>query len=246
MIVKIIFIIVIIIIIVVVVALIWMSIYPPIIPPPPPPAEIKEGPTCTTYYVNDRLMTCRDKHEFRYNRCVPIDEIGCTAAENPTTITRAEMVCGGDRTTIRDRNRPCQLIRDCVSGDLTVTKEGNCWQSQGINEYVEVECMQVPGCRHLDLVHVPDESFEDVSAVEDVPCPRAPDDNRIYRNIEQPCFTMWLCINYEHFLNICTPRCIGDRGNCVGCETFERCLYHTAYTPLTAIANPILEFIANP
>nr|QNH90493.1 maco-A 19 [Mamestra configurata nucleopolyhedrovirus A]QNH90830.1 maco-A 19 [Mamestra configurata nucleopolyhedrovirus A]UVZ34853.1 hypothetical protein [Melanchra picta nucleopolyhedrovirus]UVZ35024.1 hypothetical protein [Melanchra picta nucleopolyhedrovirus] len=205
------------------------------------PDVVAEGPTCDTYYLNDKLVNCPDKHEFRETKCVPIDESGCTAALNPTKITANEMVCT-DRSYIRLRRHPCQAIRDCLTAEVTVSREGYCFELQNDGTYVEKECMQVPGCRHLDAIHVPeDNSFDNALTVDKVPCPLPPTEPiQFHRNADQPCLSGFQCINRNevHEFYCLTNSCINDQGRCVDCALYDRCLYRLAYTPVTAIANP--------
>lgn len=206
------------------------------------PDVVAEGPTCNTYYLNDTIVTCPDKHEFRETKCVPIDETGCTAALHPTKITASEMVCGNNKSFIRLRSHPCQAIRDCATAEAIVTREGYCFEQQSDGEYVEVECMQIPGCRHLDAIHIPKNiNFESALTFDTVPCPLAPNEPiQFYRNAYQPCFSGFMCINRNEVIKtVCSSNlCMNEQGRCVDCALYDRCLYKLAYTPVTAIANP--------
>nr|WRQ96424.1 maco-A 19 [Mamestra configurata nucleopolyhedrovirus A] len=205
------------------------------------PDVVAEGPTCDTYYLNDTLVNCPAKHEFRETKCVPIDETGCTAALNPTKITANEMVCT-NRSFIRMRRIPCQGIRNCVTSEATISREGYCFDLQSDGTYVEKECMQVPGCRHLDAIHIPEnQNFDNALPVDKVPCPLpAGEPIQFYRNAHQPCLSGFQCINRnEIFESVCSNNvCINDQGRCADCALYDRCLYKLAYTPVTAIANP--------
>ncbi|AQQ80331.1 ORF64 [Betabaculovirus altermyunipunctae] len=204
------------------------------------PDVVAEGPTCDTYYLNDTLVACPDKHEFRETKCVPIDETGCTAALHPTKITASEMVCGNNKRFVRVSGQPCQLIRNCVTLFTTTSREGYCFELQSDGEYAEVECMQVPGCRHLDAIHIPkDISFDNALPFDEVPCPLAshePIEN--YRNADQPCFSGYMCVNRNEVIEIvCINSCFNNQMRCADCALYDRCLYRSAYTPVTAIAN---------
>ncbi|AFL64868.1 hypothetical protein [Mamestra brassicae multiple nucleopolyhedrovirus] len=206
------------------------------------PDVVAEGPTCDTYYLNNTLVNCPAKHEFRETECVPIDETGCTAVLNPTKITANEMVCT-NRSFIRLRTMPCQAIRECVTSDVTISREGYCFDLQSDGTYVEKECMQVPGCRHLDAIHIPEiESFDNELPVDKVPCPLPSNEPiRFYRNADQPCLSGFQCMNRNEvieFYCFINNSCIDDQGRCADCALFDRCLYKLAYTPVTAIANP--------
>ncbi|AAF05265.1 ORF151 [Xestia c-nigrum granulovirus] len=212
---------------------------------PPQKEVVTAGPTCNTFLVNGALHTCPDKYEFNSEKltCVPIDETGCTATEVPTTITRSETVCTDDIDYARTRFRPCQVLRSCVNGETTISREGYCFQRSGDGQYEEVECMMVPGCRYLDAVHVPtDSTFGNETHKDEVVCP-APAGTSLYRNADQPCFSSWICAsgsidNTQKHLIVCNnDRCQNDLGTCVACDNFERCVYQSANTPLTAIVN---------
>jgi hypothetical protein len=206
------------------------------------PDVVAEGPTCNTYYLKGTLVTCPDKYEFRDTKCVPIDETGCTAALHPTKITASEMICTNDRSYIRLRRQPCQVIRECVTSVLIVSREGYCFELQSDGKYAEVECMQVPGCRHLDAIHIPkDLTFDNALPFDKVPCPLAPNEPiQFYRNADQPCFSGFQCINRNEVIeSVCLINsCMNDQGRCADCALYDRCLYQLAYTPVTAIANP--------
>ncbi|WBB27175.1 hypothetical protein [Mythimna sequax nucleopolyhedrovirus] len=208
--------------------------------PVPGPDIVTEGPTCDTYYLNDKLFTCPNKYEFRETKCVPIDETGCTAAQNPTKITANEMVCT-NRNYIRLRNNPCQVIRNCRTMEVIVSREGYCFDLQHDGTYVQVECMQIPGCRYLDIIHIPkDKNFNNTSSFDNVPCPLPSNEPiQFYRNADQPCLSGFQCVNRNEKIEFycINNSCINDDGRCANCTLFDRCLYKLAYTPVRAIAN---------
>nr|UVZ34953.1 AC150/VP91-like protein [Melanchra picta nucleopolyhedrovirus] len=210
----------------------------------------RPGITCSSYYLRNDLLTCPEKYEFNnaLQKCVPIDENGCTALAVPSTITAAEFTCTPTRLHKRSRDRPCQAIVDCATDVSTYSAEGMCFKLTENDTFVEVECMQVPGCRYLDMVHVPLElTFNEVGAqhYDTFTCPVSLENNRFVRITKQPCFIGMTCANDNNKTLLSCPyhwQCLDDHEDaaaeilCVPCWYYARCQYMNAYTPVQAIA----------
>ncbi|ACI28720.1 agse18 [Agrotis ipsilon multiple nucleopolyhedrovirus] len=223
----------------------WL--FPTFVPEP----TFVPGPTCDTYYVNNNLRVCPDKYEFNHKKrsCVPIDETGCTAALEPTTITASEASCT-NRQIARLITWPCQVVLDCnrnIWNGMRVAREGYCFRLNDDDEFEEVECMQVPGCRHLDLVHVPTQLvFDDTRGSDELRCSNSQLitlNNEVIplhpRDTAHPCISTWTCFNNQVSSDVCifTSSCKSDTAMCANCANFERCKYLNAYTPVAAIVN---------
>ncbi|AIE47786.1 ac150-like protein [Peridroma alphabaculovirus] len=207
---------------------------------------LRAGPTCDTYHYKRELRRCKHKHEFDFysQKCVPVGEEGCTAAANPTTITANEMHCGGGKLYQRHPEQPCQVLRNCSTNRPIVAPEGQCLSLVN-NSWRYVECFDLPGCRHLDVVHIPTHLPVDAIEANQVVCPFA--DNARYRHVAfNPCVQAWECeVQRPHSCmgkHMCADASASSLNTlCVPCEQYERCRYRLAYTPLNDIANGITE-----
>lgn len=129
------------------------------------------GPTCDTYYYQRDLRRCPHKYEFDVNMqtCTPIGEDGCTAKADPRNITVADFDCDKHRY-VRDLNHPCNVVRDCNSDRIFHTAQGQCYELG--NPFHAVDCINVPGCRHLSDVYINNETLRNnATAHTDSTCP---------------------------------------------------------------------------
>ncbi|AAM95103.1 hypothetical protein [Mamestra configurata nucleopolyhedrovirus B] len=207
----------------------------------------RPGITCNSYYSRNDLLTCPEKYEFDNDlqKCVPINETGCTALAVPSTITAAEFTCTPKRLHKRNRDRPCQSIVDCATGVPTYSAEGMCFKLTEGDTFVEVECMQVPGCRYLDMVHVPLELTFNEFDYDTFTCPTSLD-QQFVRTTKQPCFIGMTCSNGNNNKTLLSCpyhwQCLDDHEDasteilCVPCWYYDRCQYMNAYTPVQTIA----------
>jgi hypothetical protein len=207
----------------------------------------RPGPTCDSYYYHNDLRVCPEKYEYdnAFQKCMPIGERGCTASAVPTTITTHEFTCVANRSHRRDRDRPCQSVISCTDGTRTHSIEGMCYKLTEDNTFVQVECMQVPGCRHLDAIHIPHSlNFDKDEMVhrDDFMCP-LPDDRAFMRTTEQPCFAAVTCLEDNEIVVSCEIgwQCLDTFENsitnlCAPCWYHDRCRYLDAYSPVNDIA----------
>lgn len=209
--------------------------------------RFRPGPTCDSYYYRNDLRVCPEKYEFdnAFQKCMPIDERGCTASAVPTSITAHEFTCVPNRSHRRDRGRPCQALISCADDSRTYTIEGMCYKLTEDNIFVQVECMQVPGCRHLDTIHIPhtmDFHHDEMVQRDEFACP-LPDDRAFMRTNEQPCFAAVTCQDNNEMVVSCQIfwQCLDTVENsvtnlCVPCWYYNRCRYLDAYSPVNEIA----------
>ncbi|WBB27229.1 AC150-like protein [Mythimna sequax nucleopolyhedrovirus] len=205
----------------------------------------RPGITCNSYYLRNDLLTCPEKYEFNndFQKCLPIDESNCTASAVPSTISVAEFACTPKRSHRRNQNRPCQSLIDCTTDVSIYSAEGMCFKLTEDDTFVEMECMQVPGCRYLDMVHVPTFDPVDTQQFDDnFTCPIF---QRFVRTKKQPCFLGMTCSNDNNKTLLSCPyhwQCLDDHEDasaevlCVPCWYYDRCQYMNAYTPVQAVA----------
>jgi hypothetical protein len=206
--------------------------------------QLTRGPTCDSYYFNRHdLRQCPPKHEFSFDHqaCLPVDEQGCTAAAVTTTITAAEMSCANHRAYRRDSQRPCQCVISCLNSNTKIySDEGKCFAVDDVT-FKQVECMLVPGCRHLDEIHYKKYIDDDEYVTDGTMLNCFNDSKKFVRDTQQPCFRAWTCSDDNEPIIVTCPyrwQCVDAElatsldALCVPCLWNNRCWYHDKHTPL--------------